>query len=185
MKRKYDLYQSQNLRYEFPVFNKNEHPNIKWKTRMMQKSTYPGKHIAVRIVVATHILKTTIKQLAQETWKTIYKNPRFRSNVHRGVHWQRILQWHLLEISVETEENKDEIMDDYIDEFINSDYENQQQVIESHEKEAQEQLHQQQQQKAAKFIEQAIKVKLEPNTTSSSTTSNNDDEDSIKTITID
>ncbi len=184
MKKKYDLYQSQNLRYELPVFNKTEYPNIKWKTRMMRKSTYPGKHIAVKIVVATHILKTTIRKLAQETWKTIYNNPRFRSNVHRGVHWQRILQWQLLELSVDTEENKDEIMDDYIDEFINSDDEYQQQIKESYEKEAQEKF-QHQQQEAEKFIQQAIKIKLEPNTTSTSTTSNNDDEDSIATFTID
>jgi hypothetical protein len=184
MKKKYDLYQSQNLRYELPVFNKNEHPNIKWKTKMMRKFTYPGKHIAVKIVVATHIHKTIINQLVQETWKTIYNNPGFRSNVHRGVHWQRILQWQLLELSVDTEENKDEIMDDYINEFINSDDEYQQQIMESYEKEAQEQF-QIQQQEAVKFIQQAIKIKLEPNTTSTSTTSNNDDEDSITTITID
>ena len=184
MKKKYDLYQSQNLRYELPVFNKNEHPNIKWRTKMMRKSTYPGKHIAVKIVVATHIHKTTINQLAQETWKTIYNNPRFKSNVHRGVHWQRILQWQLLELSVDTEVNKDEIMDDYIDEFINSDDEYQQQIKESYEKEAQEKF-QHQQQEAAKFIQQAIKIKLEPKTTSTSTTYNNDDEDSIATITID
>ncbi len=120
----------------------------------------------------------------QTTGSKNLENPQFRSNVHRGVHWQRILQWYLLEISVETEENKDEILDDYIDEFINSDYENQQQVIESYEREAQEQL-QQQQQKAAKFTQQAIKIKLEPNTTLTPTTSNNDDEDSIATITID
>ncbi len=183
MKRKYNLYQSQNLRYELPVFNKNEYPNIKWKTRMMRKSTYPGKHIAVKIVVATHIHKTVINQLAQETWKSIYNNPRFRSNVHRGVHWQRILQWQLLEMSTDTEENKEEIMDDYIDEFINSNDNLQQQIKESYEKEAQEKF-QHQQQQAAKFIHQAIKIKLEPNTTSTPTTSN-DDEDSIITITLD
>jgi hypothetical protein len=184
MKKKYDLYQSQSLRYELPVFNKNEHPNIKWKTKMMRKFTYPGRHIAVKIVVATHIHKTIINQLAKETWKTIYKNPRFRSNVHRGVHWQRILQWQLLELSVDTEENKDEIMDDYIDEFINSDDEYQQQIMESYEKESQEKL-QHQQQEAVKLIQQAIKIKLEPNTTSTLKTANNDDEDSITTITID
>jgi hypothetical protein len=60
MKKKYDLYQSQNLRYELPVFNKDEHPTIKWKTKMMRKFTYPGKHIAVKIIVATHIIQ--IKQ---------------------------------------------------------------------------------------------------------------------------
>jgi hypothetical protein len=184
MKTKYDLYQSQNLRYELPVFNKNEHPNIKWKTRMIRKSTYPGKHIAVKVVVATHILTTTIRQLAQETWKTIYNNPRFRSNVHRGVHWQRILQWQLLELSVDTEENKDEIMDDYIDEFINSDDEYQQQIMESYEKEAQEKL-QHQQQEAAKLIQQAIKIKLEPNTTLTANHSNNNDKDLIEMITLD
>ena len=150
---------------------------------MMRKFTYPGKHIAVKIIVATHIHKTIINQLAKDTWKAIYNNPRFRSNVHRGVHWQRILQWQLLELSVDTEENKDEIMDDYIDEFINSDDEYQQQIMESYEKEAQEKF-QHQQQEAAKFIQQAIKIKLEPNTTSTPTTSN-DDEDLITTITID
>jgi hypothetical protein len=184
MKKKYDLYQSQNLRYELPVFNKNEHPNIKWRTKMMRKSTYPGKHIAVKIVVATHIHKTTINQLAQETWKTIYNNPRFKSNVHRGVHWQRILQWQLLELSVDTEENKDEIMDDYIDEFINSDDEYQKQIMESYEKEDQEKS-QHQQQETVQLIQQAIKIKLEPNTTLTSNIANNDDEDSIETITID
>jgi hypothetical protein len=183
MKKKYDLYQSQNLRYELTLFDKNEHPNIKWKTKMMRKFTYPGKHIAVKIVVPTHIHKTIINQRAKDTWKAIYNNPRFRSNVHRGVHWQRILQWQLLELSVDTEENKDEIMDDYIDEFINSDDEYQQQIMESYEKEAQEEL-QNQQQEAVKFIQQAIKIKLEPNTTSTPTTSN-DDEDLITTITID
>jgi hypothetical protein len=66
---------------------------------------------------------------------------------------------------VDTEENKDEIMDNYIDEFINSDDEYQQQIMESYEKEAQEKV---------KFIQQAIKIKLEPNTTSTPTTSNND-----------
>jgi hypothetical protein len=184
MKKKYDLFQSQNLRYELPVFNKNEHPNIKWRTKMMRKSTYPGKHIAVKIVVATHIHKTTINQLAQETWKTIYKNPRFRSNVHRGVHWQRILQWQLLELSVDTEENKDEIMDDYIDEFINSDDEYQKQIMESYETEDQEKS-QHQQQETIQLIQHAIKIKLEPNTTSMSNIANNDDEDLIETITID
>ncbi len=150
----------------------------------MRKFTYPGKHIAVKIVVATHIHKTIINQLAKDTWKAIYKNPRFRSNVHRGVHWQRILQWQLLELSVDTEENKDEIMDDYIDEFINSDDEYQQQIMKSYEKEAQEKF-QNQQQEAIKLIQKAIKIKLEPNTTSTSNNSNNDDEDSIATITID
>jgi hypothetical protein len=85
---------------------------------------------------------------------------------------------------VDTEENKDEIMDDYIDEFINSDDEYQQQIMESYEKEAQDKI-QHQHQERAKFIQQAIKIKLEPNTTSTPTTSNNDDEDSITTITID
>ncbi len=66
---------------------------------------------------------------------------------------------------MDTEENKDEIMDNYIDEFINSDDEYQQQIMESYEKEAQEKV---------KFIQQAIKIKLEPNTTSTPTTSNND-----------
>jgi hypothetical protein len=83
---------------------------------------------------------------------------------------------------VDTEENKCEIMDDYLDEFINSDDEYQQQIMESYEKEAQEQLQHQQQEEAIKLIQQAIKIKLEPNTAS---TSNNDDEDSIATITID
>jgi hypothetical protein len=83
---------------------------------------------------------------------------------------------------VDTEENKCEIMDDYLDEFINSDDEYQQQIMESYEKEAQEKLQHQQQEEAIKLIQQAIKIKLEPITAS---TSNNDDEDSIATITID
>jgi hypothetical protein len=185
MEKKYDLYQSQNLRYELPVFNKNEYPNIKWKTRMMRKSTYPGKHIAVKIVVANHIHKTVVNRLALKTWKSIYNNPRFRSNVHRGVHWQRLLQWNLLERSVENDENKFEIISDFIDEVIDSDYVNQQLLKDSQEKEAQEQLQQHQQQEEAKFIQQAIKIKLEPNTTSTSNNSNKDDEDLISTITID
>ena len=58
--------------------------------------------------------------------------------------------------------------------------------MESYEKEAQEKVQQQQQQQeAVKLIQQAIKIKLEPNTTSTPDISNNDDEDSIATITID
>jgi hypothetical protein len=185
MKRKYDLYQTQNLRYELPIFNIKDHPTIKWKTRIMRKSTYPGKHIAIRIVAAKHLLNKTIKQMARKAWKTVYNNPKFKSNVLRGVHWQRLLQWNLLERSVEHDENKFEIISDFIDEIIDSDYVNQQLLKDSQEKEAQEQLQQQQQQEAVKFIQQAIKIKLEPNTTSTSNTSNNDDEDSITTITID
>ena len=185
MKRKYDLYQSQNLRYELPIFNKDEHPTIKWKTKMMRKFTYPGRHIAVKIVVATHIHKIVINQIARDTWKAVYNNPKFKSNVLRGVHWQRLLQWNLLERSVENDENKFEIISEFIDEVIESDYVNQQLLKDSQEKEAQEQLQQHQQQEAAKFIQQAIKIKLEPNTTSTSNTSNNDDEDLITTITID
>jgi hypothetical protein len=180
----YDLYQTQNLRYELPIFNIKEHPTIKWKTRIMRKSTYPGKHIAVRIVAAKHLLNKTIKQMAREAWRTVYKNPKFKSNVLRGVHWQRLLQWNLLKRSVEADENKIEIISYFIDEIIDSEYVNQQLLKDSQEKEAQEQLQQQQQQRAAKFIQQAIKIKLEPNTLTS-TTSNNDDEDSIATITID
>jgi hypothetical protein len=161
----YDLYQTQNLRYELPIFNIKEHPNIKWKTRMMRKSTYPGKHIAVRIVAAKHLLNKTIKQMAQGTWRTIYNHPKFKSNVLRGYHWQRLLQWNLLEKSLEAEENKLEIISDFINEYIKSEYDNQ--IEESDEKEAQEQL---QQQKAATFIQQAIKIKLEPNTTVTKTT---------------
>jgi hypothetical protein len=149
---------------------------------MMQKSTYPGKHIAVRIVAAKHLLNKTIKQMAQGTWRTIYNQPKFKSNVLRGYHWQRLLQWNLLEKSLEAEENKLEIISDFIDEHFESKYNNQ--IEESDEKEAQEQL-QQRQQKAATFIQHAIKIKLEPNTTVTKTTSNNDDEDSIATITID
>ena len=182
--KKYDLYQTQSLRYELPIFNIKEHPTIKWKTRIMRKSTYPGKHIAVRIVAAKHLLNKTIKQMARKAWKTVYTNPKFKSNVLRGVHWQRLLQWNLLERSVENDENKFEIISDFIDEVIDSDYVNQQLFKDSQEKEAQEQLQQQKQQEAAKFIQQAIKIKLEPNTTSTPTTSN-DDEDLITPITID
>ncbi len=70
-------------------------------------------------------------------------------------------------------------------EVIDSDYVNQQLLKDSQEKEALEQLQQHQQQEAVKLIQQAIKIKLEPNTTSTSTNSNNDDEDSIETITVD
>jgi hypothetical protein len=122
--------------------------------------------------------------MARKAWKTVYNNPKFKSNVLRGVHWQRLLQWNLLERSVEHDENKFEIISDFIDEVIDSDYVNQQLLKDSQEKEAQEQLQQQQQQEAAKFIQQAIKIKLEPNTTSTPTTSK-DDEDLITTITID
>ena len=66
-----------------------------------------------------------------------------------------------------------------------SDDEYQQQIMESYEKEAQEKFQHQQQEEAVKFIHQAIKIKLEPNTTSTSNTANKDDEDSITTITID
>ena len=184
MEQKYDLYQTQNLRYELPIFNIKEHPTIKWKTRIMRKSTYPGKNIAVRIVAAKHLLNKTITQMARKAWETVYNNPKFKSNVLRGVHWQRLLQWNLLEKSVEHDENKFEIISDFIDEVIDSDYVNQQLLKDSQEKEAQEQLQQHQQQEAAKFIQQAIKIKLEPNITSTPTTSN-DDEDLITTITID
>jgi hypothetical protein len=173
--KKYNLYQTQNLRYKLPIFNIKEHPTIKWKTRIMRKSTYPGKHIAVRIVAAKHLLNKTIKQMAREAWRTIYKNPKFKSNVLRGVHWQRILQWNLLERLVEANENKFEIISDFIDNIIDSEYVNQQLLKDSQEKEAQEQL-QHQQQEAVKLIQQAIKIKLEPTTTSTSETSNNDDE---------
>ncbi len=149
----------------------------------MRKSTYPGKHITVRIVAAKHLLNKTINQMARETWRTIYKNPEFKSNVLRGVHWQRILQWNLLERSVEAEENKFEIISNFIDEIINSKYDNQQQIKDSSEREAQAQLLQQQ--KAATFIQQAIKIKMEPSPTLTENTSNNNDEDSIDTITID
>jgi hypothetical protein len=174
---KYDLYQTQNLRYELPLFNIKDHPTIKWKTRIMQKSTYPGKHIAVRIVAAKHLLNKTIKQMAQGTWRTIYNHPKFKSNVQRGVHWQRLLQLNLLERSLEAEENKLEIISDFIDEVIDSEYEQQQN------KEDHEQF--QQQQKGATFIQQASKIKLEPNTTLTTNQSNNDDEDLIEMITID
>ena len=183
--KKYDLYQTQNLRYELPIFNIKEHPTIKWKTRIMRKSTYPGKHIAIRIVAARHLLNKTIKQMARTAWRTVYNNPKFKSNVLRGVHWQRLLQWNLLERSVEHKANKFEIISDFIDEVIDSEFVNQQLLKDSQEKEAQEQLQQQNQQKAAKFIKQAIKIKLEPNTKSTSNNSNKDDEDSIETITVD
>jgi hypothetical protein len=81
MKTKYDLYQSQNLRYELPIFNVRDHPNIQWKTRIMRRLTYPGKHIAIRIVASKETPNSTIKQMALKTWKNIYKNPQFRSNV--------------------------------------------------------------------------------------------------------
>ena len=185
MEQKYDLYQTQNLRYELPIFDIKEHPTIKWKTRIMRKSTYPGKHIAIRIVAAKHLLNKTITQMARKAWETVYNNPKFKSNVLRGVHWQRLLQWNLLERSVENDENKFEIISDFIDEVIDSDYVNQQLLKDSQEKEAQEQLQQHQQQEAAKFIQQAIKIKLEPKETLTPSTSNNDDEDLITTITID
>ncbi len=105
MEQKYDLYQTQNLRYELPIFNIKEHPTIKWKTRIMRKSTYPGKHIAIRIVAAKHLLNKTITQMARKAWETVYNNPKFKSNVLRGVHWQRLLQWNLLERSVENDAN--------------------------------------------------------------------------------
>jgi hypothetical protein len=182
--KKYDLYQTQNLRYELPIFNIKEHPTIKWKTRIMRKSTYPGKHIAIRIVAAKHLLNKTIKQMARKAWRTVYNNPKFKSNVLRGVHWQRLLQWNLLERSVEHDANKFEIISNFIDEVIDSEYVNQQLLKDSQEKETQEQL-QHQQQAAVKVIQQAIKIKLEPDTTTTSNNSNNDDEDSITTITID
>ncbi len=43
MKKKYDLYQSQDLRYELPVFNKDEHPTIKWKTKNDAKIYISGQ----------------------------------------------------------------------------------------------------------------------------------------------
>jgi hypothetical protein len=86
---------------------------------------------------------------------------------------------------VEHDENKFEIISDFIDEVIDSEFVNQQLLKDSQEKEAQEQLQQQNQQKAAKFIQQAIKIKLEPTTTSTSYTDNNDEEESMTTITID
>ncbi len=86
---------------------------------------------------------------------------------------------------MEHDENKFEIISDFIDEVIDSEFVNQQLLKDSQEKEAQEQLQQQNQQKAAKFIQQAIKIKLEPTTTSTSYTDNNDEEESMTTITID
>jgi hypothetical protein len=182
--KKYNLYQTQNLRYELPLVDIKEHPTIKWNTKIMRKSTYPGKHIAIKIVAAKHLPSKTIRQMARGTWKTIYRQPKFKSNVQRGVHWQRLLQWNLLERSLEDDENKLDIIGDYIEKIIEPAYKNQQQIKDFNEKQNHEQPHQQQSQ-AATFIQQAIKIKLEPNITSTSNIANNDDEDLIETITID
>jgi hypothetical protein len=122
--------------------------------------------------------------MALKTWKTIYKNPQFRSNVQRGVQWQRNLQLCLLERAVEADDNKFEIISDYIDSQMEQDFH--EKLKEQKLKEAKESKKKAKEQKQQKieFIQQAIKIKMEPNTTLTEPVSNVD-EDEIETITID
>ncbi len=83
---------------------------------------------------------------------------------------------------MEDDDNKLDIIGNYIEKVIEPAYEDQQQMEHFNDTENHEQPHQQQSQ-AATFIQQAIKIKLEPTLTQ--ITSDTDDEDLIETITID
>jgi hypothetical protein len=145
----------------------------------MKKITYKRKYIMIRVMASSTTKDSLVTQEALKTWNYIYRQKAFKSNVQRGVHWQTILQHYLLKHAFDEKQEEEKRLQTETEE---------KQKMEEHqkkiEKEKQKTIDQIKQQEI-NFIQNAIKIKLEPNTTLTEITSNKNDEDSIETIMID
>jgi len=120
-----------------------------------------------------------ITQEALKTWNYIYRQKAFKSNVQRGVHWQTILQNYLLKHAFNEKQEEENCLQKEKEENRKMG-EHQKKTNHTEQQKKVEQIKQQK----IDFIQQTIKIKLEPNTTLTEITTN-DDEDSIEMITID